>query len=253
MVSQVLLGEVLELEGPPDASPLPQQWAYVRAPDAYEGFVTRGSLRTCSHAEATDWAATADMTSLGTGLVALDDESMTPRHAPWGARIASGVPGAVGLPDGHQANLSEPDRIVADIDRAVRYPPDPAAVVGTAVDWLGTPYVWGGRTKQGADCSGFVQAVFGLHGFPMARDSRDQFEGAYLAAFAEVVRDTRAGDLWFFAWDGQPVSHVGVCIDGVRMIHASETRGGVAIDVLGEGDFGQRLSEGLVGVVRPAD
>jgi cell wall-associated NlpC family hydrolase len=253
MVSQVLLGETLDLKGAPDASQLPPQWAYVQAPDAYEGFVTRGALRLCSQAEAADWAARADLTSLGTGLVALDEASLTPRHAPWGACLASGASGAVELPDGRRANPSDPDGVVADIDRAGRYPPDPTAVVRTAGRWLGTPYVWGGRTEQGADCSGFVQAVLALHGFPLPRDSRDQFEGAYTADSATLLRDGRAGDLWFFAWDGQPVSHVGICLDGARMIHASETRGCVAIDVVGEGDFGRHLSEGLVGVVRTAN
>ena len=252
MVSQVLLGEVLELADPPDSSRPPTDWAFARCPDAYEGFVTHGSLHTCGPDEAAGWAARADLTSLGTGLVALDTESLTPRHAPFGARVASGSPGVVELPDGSRANPSDPGSVISDLDRAGRYPPNPAAIVLTAGQWLGAPYVWGGRTEQGADCSGFVQAVLGLHGFPLPRDSRDQFKGGSRAASADVQRESIAGDLWFFAWEGRPVSHVGICLGGARMVHSSETRGCVAIDALGEGDFGRRLLEGLVGFVRPA-
>ena len=133
---------------------------------------------------------------------------------------------------------------------------DPAAfsrhpsstLIESAMKWLGVPYVWGGRTEHGADCSGFAQSVYAFHGIGLRRDSRDQFEAGPV-----VSGPAAPGDLLFFAWDDKPISHVGINLGDGRMIHASETRGCVAIDVLGENDFGTRLAEGFVGGVRPVD
>ncbi|MFQ5529761.1 MAG: NlpC/P60 family protein [Gemmatimonadota bacterium] len=251
MVSQVLLGEVVEILESARSGDSSPDWAAARAPDGYEGFVTRGSLRECDAAAAREWSGQADLTSLGTGLSPLKGGVATPRYAPWGARLVSGEAGVIELPDGTRADPSDATRLVADAERPDRYPYDPAALVRTAAMWLGTPYVWGGRTEHGVDCSGYVQAVFGLHGHALARDSRDQCAAGPRVVSAAGETESPAGDLWFFGWDGGPVSHVGICLGGRRMIHASETRGCVAIDELGEGDFGRRLADGFVGAVRP--
>src|SRR6185437_7197884 len=67
--------------------------------------------------------------------------------------------------------------VVASDTRAERFPRDGAAIARSAVELFeGTPYEWGGVTPWGADCSGMVQAVFGLHGIPLPRDARQQAE-----------------------------------------------------------------------------
>ena len=251
MVNQALLGEVLELLESADASEHPE-WVAARAADGYEGYVTRGSLRECSDAEAADWNAGADLTSLGTVLTPMAGEAASPRYAPWGARLTSDGPGAVQLPDGRRASPSDPSGLIADADRRDLYPSDPAAIARTATRWLGTPYVWGGRTELGTDCSGFVQAVFALHGRQLPRDSRDQYARGPHPGSNDAFTRGEPGELWFFAWNDRPVSHVGISLGRTKMIHASETRGGVAIDELGEGDFGRRLEAGFVAAVRPA-
>jgi len=242
MVSQVLLGEVLESVDSTDIPNSRPEWAAVRAPDGYEGFVTRGSLLECPESAAADWSSRTDTTSLGTGLSQIDGGDSA-RHAPWGAKLVSVGDGTLELPDGSHVHPTDLSRIVTDAERAFRYPHDTATPIQTARDWLGTPYLWGGRTEQGVDCSGFVQAVFGLHGFALPRDSGDQIKAG---SGVEGV----AGDLCFFAFDDGPVSHVGICMGDKRMIHSSETRGCVAIDQLGEGDYGRRLADGFVGAVR---
>lgn len=258
MISQVLLGEALEIVEPASGHDSQQEhpdWAAVRAPDGYEGFVTLGSLLKCTESAAADWKSRASTTSLGTGLNPIDSDDAdtgtdAPRHAPWGAKLASAGEFRLELPDGGHVAPVDPTRIVAEAVRTVRYPRDPATIARTAMEWLGTPYLWGGRTGQGADCSGFVQSVFGLHGFALARDSGDQFEAGSKVEGSDSAHGGTAGDLWFFASDGGPVSHVGICLGGARMIHASETRGCVMIDDLGESEFGRRLTAGFVGAVR---
>lgn len=259
MTSQLLLGEVVELlEQPADA------WLTIRASDGYEGHATAGALRQVGESDAAAWTAAADGFSLGTGLEPAaghaeptatsseGDPELAASHAPWGARLARAGDGGFLLPDGDQVSARRPERIVFGPERALAYEADAGAAARTAREWMGTPYHWGGRIRAGADCSGFVQAVYALHGFRLPRDSRDQFEaGPRLPDDADHATRGRAGDLWFFAWDDGDVSHVGICLGNRAMIHASETRGAVAIDRIGEGEFGRRLAAGLVGATRP--
>lgn len=235
MVSQALLGEILRIESETAGSG--SQWVSVRTPDGYAGFVTAGSFRRCSDDEAADWMARADGFSVGTALQRPGDSAdAVPNHAPWGSRLQV---------DGDSVVLPGGERVFPARASAIRHGAE-VSVIESALSWLGTPYLWGGRTEQGADCSGFVQAVCALHRISLKRDSRDQFDAG------EVITGTAApGDLLFFAWDDKPVSHVGLGLGEGRMIHASETRGCVAIDVLGDGAFGRRLAAGLVGIVRP--
>ena len=97
---------------------------------------------------------------------------------------------------------------------------DPIAV---AERFLGAPYVWGGRSSLGLDCSGLVQQALMAVGRACPRDTDQQ-----MAAFPEALerKDLRRGDLVF--WKG----HVSMMIDGDRMIHANAHHMAVAIEPL---------------------
>ncbi len=90
-------------------------------------------------------------------------------------------------------------------------------IVRTARSFIGVPYLWGGNTQDGLDCSGFTMAVYRLNGLNLPRSSREQFETGRFVSKAEL----REGDLVFFsmAQDGK-VSHVGVYIGEDEFIHA---------------------------------
>lgn len=92
---------------------------------------------------------------------------------------------------------------------------DPLAV---ARGFLGTPYVWGGLSRDGIDCSGLVHLSFRAVGVTVPRDAVDQ------AAAALPVEDPRPGDLWFFGRPGEPVSHVGFVTE-TGVLHASSAAG----------------------------
>lgn len=91
-------------------------------------------------------------------------------------------------------------------------PPSAATPLSVARLFAGAPYVWGGRTPDGVDCSGLVQAALNACGITCPRDS-DQQLAALGAAVAFAAR--AAGDLVFFP------GHVGILADGDRLFHAN--------------------------------
>jgi hypothetical protein len=103
-------------------------------------------------------------------------------------------------------------------------------VVGTADDYLGVPYVWGGDTPRGFDCSGFTKYVFAKNGITLPRVSRDQ------AKVGERVTPSlgalRVGDLLFFAENYSRIDHVAIYVGDDRIIHATSSGGEVRYDDL---------------------
>ena len=105
-----------------------------------------------------------------------------------------------------------------------------ASVLSTADDYIGTPYVWGGSTPRGFDCSGFVQYVFRQHGIELPRTSRQQAQvGQSVSPSAGALE---VGDLMFFATDGQRIDHIAIYAGDDEIIHSSSSGGGVGYDNL---------------------
>lgn len=98
-------------------------------------------------------------------------------------------------------------------------------IVADAKKYLGTPYVWGGSTPKGFDCSGFVQYVMKQNGISLPRTTTEQYKvGTYVAK-----SDLQPGDLVFLQNTYRAgISHVGIYIGDGKMIHASSSKGVVS-------------------------
>lgn len=106
-----------------------------------------------------------------------------------------------------------------------------------AMMFLNTPYLWGGKSPFGIDCSGFVQIVYMLSGVYLLRDASEQ---AGMGEHVSFLDEARAGDLLFFENADGDIVHVGIYLDNNEIIHAS---GKVRIDRIDhQGIFNEDLN-----------
>ncbi|MEX2155451.1 MAG: C40 family peptidase [Gemmatimonadales bacterium] len=242
-VSEALHGEtlaILEHQG---------DWLRVRAPDDYVAWVHSGYVATGPAGWAIDWEQRATARSLGADV-------QTPagrRRLPTGARVVLRRNGSVELADGQRGKIAGGGggggavRPEAELRVEARH----LALPELAQKWYaGAPYLWGGRTEWGIDCSGLAQAIYGARGIRLPRDSDQQFGQGREVPMAPQGVGYEAGDLLFFAERGR-VSHVAFWAGAGRIVHAALSRGGVGGDHLfGDEPRMKRLRENLVGVRR---
>lgn len=247
-VTEWLCGEVVTILERADG------WVRGRGPDGYEGWVTRSAILRREPSQIDAWRRDATLWSLETELLGAHARALN--RLPWGARACPASDGRVVLPDGAVAVPRDPDRLVPEDERADRFPAIGEAIVSTASQWSGAPYVWGGRTRAGVDCSGLVQAVYALHGISLPRDSGPQLDvGPTLdldTREPEAAQSLEPGDLVFFAPEGRGISHVAICTGGNGILHAAASNGHVAMDDLGgEGELARLLRGSIAGATRP--
>ena len=109
-------------------------------------------------------------------------------------------------------------------------------LVATATSFLNAPYLWGGRTHFGIDCSGFTQVVFKLHGVNLLRDASQQVEQGVMV---NSLNECKLGDLAFFVNEANKIVHVGIMLNNDKIIHAS---GKVKIDTVdAQGIYSEEL------------
>ena len=114
----------------------------------------------------------------------------------------------------------------------------PELMVDYAKMLLGAPYLWGGRTVMGIDCSGFVQVCARLAGLVLPRDASQQVKEGELVYF---LQETQPGDLAFFGDEDGVITHVGIIMGNEQIIHSS---GQVRIDYLDQtGIFNKERNE----------
>ena len=234
-VSQLVLGEtaaVLESSG---------EWRRVRCDlDGYAGWAHLGYLVELDDPAAAAWRTEAAGWSLG--AVARSNGDLL--RLPLRARVAV-EGGTVRLPGGRRGTLAGGEvPLAAEVCRtAGALPPERWAFERFA----GAPYLWGGVTPWGVDCSGLVQTTFAARGVLLPRDASLQAEhGAPVAP-----SDIRPGDLLFFRGETtEGITHVAFAAESDGLIHSTLPCGGMVAEPWGPGTRAAYLRPRLVAVRR---
>lgn len=103
-------------------------------------------------------------------------------------------------------------------------------VLDSGEEFIGTPYVWGGSTPRGFDCSGFVQYVFREHGVELPRTSRQMAHAGERVSVR--IASLAPGDLMLFSGKTSTISHVAIYAGNGRILHSSSSGHGVGYDRL---------------------
>jgi cell wall-associated NlpC family hydrolase len=198
IVSQALFGERLVVLEEND------KWAIIESTeDQYQGWIDKKQI-----AESTP---STDLATLSHPVQLVHHKSLGNLWLPAGACV-------------NRALVNNASDIIArDFELSAQ------AIESVAMQFQNAPYLWGGKTILGIDCSGFTQTVFKLCGFQLKRDAFQQVEQGSMIDF---VDEAITGDLAFFDNAEGRITHVGIVLntaDGKRIIHAS---GKVRIDKL---------------------
>lgn len=211
MVSQILFGEYVSIEESND------HFVFVTClNDGYKGWVQANQLTRVPEEQVL--ATTAYIGTCAEEVWVNGHRRMMPFGVPVYSPEKSGQP----LPFGNkQICYRVPDEAIWQSTKQVFSKENLKPVVEI---FLETPYLWGGKTIFGIDCSGFVQQVFKLFGVRLLRDAYLQAEqGRAVKNFA----DAGFGDLAFFQNESERITHVGLLLDDREIVHAS---GKVRID-----------------------
>lgn len=203
MVSQVLYGDLFEI------LEITEKWCKVRlVDDQYEGWIDNKQCKKISLSEFDELSRkTPKLSTHLLDIITTDTNTLLPISIGSNTAISKflnhSFEGATTSKKLNKSNLTE-----------------------FAQMYLNSPYLWGGKTPFGIDCSGFTQMVYKLCGYQLFRDASQQVNQGEVLSFIE---ESEAGDLAFFDNDEGIITHVGIILDHNRIIHA---HGKVRIDKL---------------------
>ena len=201
MVSQLLFGETMEV-----IKERGELWVKVKSlHDGYEGWTTRSLLQFVD-------AATAGTRSVFVCTDLISEVKIGERllKIPFGASLpflADGKGRMGELEYQFSGNCWNRDKQEKNIEQLKQF----------VQPWINAPYLWGGRTPLGVDCSGFVQVLFKMIGIDLCRDAWQQAQEGHSI---KKYRDSLPGDLAFFD-NREDIVHVGILLGDNKIVHAS--------------------------------
>jgi len=226
LVTQATLGmpvKVLKKEG---------SWYFVQTPDDYLSWVDYGGIHQMSKEEYEEWKSSDKIIYLETNGYAYEQPT---RKSPKVSDLVSGsilkVTGTEGnyyevsYPDGRTGYVSRSEaRSFEDWKTSVKASEN--RLVERAKKMKGSPYLWGGTSSKGMDCSGFTKTIYFMNGWIIPRDASQQVHAGELVDSTGNFENLRPGDLLFFGREAtqerdRRVVHVGMWIGNNEFIHSA--------------------------------
>ncbi|MCE1188224.1 MAG: NlpC/P60 family protein [Ignavibacteria bacterium] len=225
MVTQSLMGTVLRVYK------LKQGFCLVQTPDDYLGWVDDDVLFHTDAKSVNEYIASEKIIITGMAPYCYsqpDVSSQTVTDLVAGNLLR--VTGSTGtfynvtLPDGRKGYVQEKDAYKFT-DWAQSRANTPEAILTTAKRFMGTPYLWGGMSSKGVDCSGFTKSVYFLNGYILPRDASQQVFTGDFSDDSLDLKKLKPADLVFFGKKntGKPerATHVGIYLGNGEFIHSS--------------------------------
>ena len=205
MVSQLLFGERVQL--------IESSGDFVLVKNEYDAYI--------------GWCQRSQLTELAGDFSVEELEVLSSAYINAGMLRDTAIHLPMGVPISNWKGITEPKFTYAGTTHTAGIVPfSESAVVAISTSYENVPYLWGGKSVFGIDCSGFSQQVFRYFGKKLPRDSGDQAKQGEDIGFLE---ETKAGDLAFFDNAEGTITHVGILLNNLEIIHAS---GKVRIDTI---------------------
>ena len=205
MVSQLLFGERVQV--------IESSGDFVLVKNEYDAY--------------TGWCQRSQLTELTTLAESIEPEVLTSDYINIGMLWDAAIHLPLGVPISNWKGITNPHFTYSGTEHSAgSIPFSESNILPISTSYLNVPYLWGGKSVFGIDCSGFSQQVFRYFGKKLPRDSGDQAKQGEDVGFLE---ETKAGDLAFFDNAEGTITHVGILLNNNEIIHAS---GKVRIDTI---------------------
>ncbi len=201
-------------------------WHLVQMPDSYIGWV-RNTVVELTDDEMVAWRGSDRVIYLGHTGVITDSKGETVSDISFGAiLVKNGTRGdkwTVVLPDGRTGEVKKSES--AELKTwAESVDIEPQRLIRFARLFMGTPYLWGGTSTKGVDCSGYTKMIYYYGGVIMTRDASAQFRYGDEVSIEKPLESLAPGDLLYFGSDKdgkKNITHTGMYIGDTEFIHAS--------------------------------
>ncbi len=203
-------------------------WYQIRSADGYRAWLPEGNFVRCTAAQLTDWTNSPRLLVVTVLEDVIREQPKADALPICDVVIANCVRQVGPRADGEWLRVELPDLRAGYLRKACVAPlndwlhsrkPAPETIEATARQFLGRPYLWGGNSPKGLDCSGFTKLVYHLNGVDLLRNASQQATQGVSVALDPEFRQLRTGDLLFFGHPdrgggGQRVTHVGIYLGG---------------------------------------